>query len=223
MKPHWVPPGVERSATEFTAVPAKNYIDMASADPVFRAIKSVLPAGSYIAGGYVLGLVGGFPANDVDIWFKDLETYLAAKTRVASLLSELPEKLFVKSKTTHHATQLIISQQGRKHLPVSLDGRYLFNNAGDLLDTFDFTVTQLALEGEQLWVGPMTLRDIQERKLTLLRRKTCYVDLRVDKYIKKGFTLTEESRKILSEESPNTLHKLYADIQRQHAAETTSK
>lgn len=217
---HWLTEDEGRTPTTFVSSLAEDAVPFKKADPFFLALREVLPSGAYIAGGYVLGLMSGAPSYDVDVWFRDRETFKLGVAAVETLLKTPPwETLFVnRRKSQIGGVQLTVSGADRKPLPISLDGRYFFENASHLIDYFDFTVTQVALDGNTLWSGPTTLEDIREKRLIVHRRKMRYIDYRTKKYLEKGFKLTPQAEDILAVDSPHTMQRVRADMYRAHAA-----
>lgn len=63
-----------------------------------------------------------------------------------------------------------------------------YESVYNLIDSFDFTITQFAWDGEHCYAGPYSMRDLSHNRLTV--NKITYAEAsmrRIYKYMKKGF------------------------------------
>jgi len=189
-----------RTNTQFVTVPAASTFTsfgVTTFDPIFTAVRAALPDGAYIGGGYLTSLLAKIPVGDIDVWFRDEAAYTETRTRVLRLTSlELREKA-----SPRLAGTTFVGLAGK----VSLNAFEYFSSPEETIDSFDFTVAQLALVGTNLIVGPTTLADIRAKELVLHREEFTILS-RAEKYLKKGFAPGEKSwEKFAQLAGPTTL------------------
>lgn len=133
----------------------------------------------WIAGGAVRSMVAGLPlTSDVDFFFKSEAAYLA----------------FVRdfggdnvTKSNFHST--FTRRIGEKDYLIQAVCIRYFDSAEDVIDSFDYTICQFALDGNDIVVGPYSLWDLARKRLVV--HKVTYGAAsvrRMLKYAKQGFT-----------------------------------
>jgi hypothetical protein len=162
--------------------------DVSFSDTTLAGILKSLPAlsadGPWIAGGALRRtLLGKEPESDFDFFFRDAEQLAAFTTALeAAGLQKVRE-------TTHHV-----------HYRGKLGGsgvdrdiqciRFAFyQNADAVIDSFDYTICQLAFDGRTLTLGEFTLWDLGRRRLAIHKITYPVATMRrMLKYTSQGFT-----------------------------------
>ena len=138
--------------------------------------------GTWLAGGALRRTIAGKPlTSDLDFFFRDQGTYDHARLLV--------EAKGLKLARENDFNQTWHAELDGKVLPVQLIKNWFYEDAERLIDSFDFTICQLAFDGEQLYLGPFTLWDIARHRLTM--HKVNYgasTVRRLLKYTKQGYT-----------------------------------
>lgn len=150
---------------------------------LLRVWKATKHEGVWIGGGAVRRTLIKKPLDsDFDFFFTSVDTF---KSWEASL-----PKTITKVRETQHHTEYKGTLEG-SDLPVILQAiqfKY-YTNAADVLDSFDYTITQFATDGENLWTTPEALWDLGRMRLAL--HKVTYpvaTMRRMLKYSNQGFT-----------------------------------
>jgi len=153
-------------------------------DPVLSAVWAALPAKAWIAGGCLASLLTKrTKRGDIDIWFAGKTQYVETQTKIRALVKS-PALSAYEWRETVVRNACVFSAPGV--MPISLNGYLDFTSADAIIDSFDFTVAQLALEGDMLWYGPTTLQDLKDNRLSFHRTQNTVMG-RADKYLKKGY------------------------------------
>lgn len=115
----------------------------------------------WIAGGAVRSLLTNQPiTTDVDFFFKNQEAYDRFKEQAQTLNSYT-----VVADTEHCLTFMAwIDEKKYKIQAIKID---FYDDVAECLDTFDFTICQLAIQGGQLYAAPYTLWDLARRRLVI--------------------------------------------------------
>lgn len=138
---------------------------------------------AWVAGGAIRRTLIRAPLDsDFDFFFRSAE-------HLAEWEAALPSSLILHNETEHHKHWR--GTIGESSLPVDIQAirfRY-YNSAEEVIDSFDYTITQFALDGETLVTTPESLWDLGRRKLAL--HKVTYpvaTMRRMLKYTNQGFT-----------------------------------
>jgi hypothetical protein len=200
----WIPE--DRTAVVFekkTAATVFADFNVTTFDPLFTAIRGVLPAGAYIGGGYPAMLLAGLTLADIDIWFKNEAAFNATRDAIRALLQRPQMTGYgIAEAEKFRFAEFKVSRQGKPLLEVALNGYFDFTGPDHVADTFDFTVAQVVLDGQDMWVGPTTLDDLKARRLVIHRVQPSLIH-RVPKYIQKGFNPTAETMLTIAIERPS--------------------
>ena len=161
-----------------------------------------LPAGAFIAGGFIASLVRGVKEqkpSDIDIFFNSGDTFL----QTYKLFTNPPGddggvfhgyhtdiELDQLTRQNSRTTRLVkFTNEDPEKLPVQLIKMVWYDNAEAVIDSFDFTACQFAVDGDQFVFNPIAMVDLYRGRLVMHRyqypAETLY---RVIKYTKKGYS-----------------------------------
>jgi hypothetical protein len=139
--------------------------------------------GAWCAGGAIRRTIANMPLDsDFDFFFKSAEALAEWETK-------LPETLVRLRETQHHVHWR--GPVGDSAVPVDIQAirfRY-YDSAEAVIDSFDYTITQFALDGTELVTTPYALWDLGRRRLAI--HKVTYpvaTMRRMLKYTSQGFT-----------------------------------
>lgn len=160
------------------------FVDTPDTADLFKYMEA-LPApaagGPWIAGGAIRRTLLDDPlSSDVDYFFRDEEqrkAFDAAMLEKGWKISESP-----------HATTYGIKVDHNTAIVQAISIGY-YPTLADVLDSFDFTITQFGWDGTDLVCGPFSLWDLARKRLAL-HRLTYGVSTvrRLIKYTRQGFT-----------------------------------
>jgi hypothetical protein len=174
---------------------------------VLAALPTLSQNGPWLAGGAIRRTLIGQPLeSDFDFFFRDEEQF----TRFREAIKEQGA---VKTKeTNHHETyRLDIDEEPRL---IQLIKIQYFRNVDDLLDMFDFTITQFAYDGSELICGPYSLWDLARKRLALHKMTYGVSTLRrLLKYTNQGFTACSGVLKAILEAAANNPASINAEVE----------
>ena len=162
--------------------------DVAFDETALAKILKDLPAlskdGPWIAGGALRRtLLGREPESDFDFFFRDQE-------QLAAFTAALERDGFVKVReTTHH-----VHYRGKVNgAGVDRDIQCIrfafYANSAAVIDSFDYTICQLAYDGKDLTLGEFTLWDLGRKRLAIHKLTYPVATMRrMLKYAQQGFT-----------------------------------
>jgi hypothetical protein len=153
-----------------------------SADDLRRVIDPIRGT-AWVAGGAIRRTLIRMPLDsDFDFFFRSAD-------HLAEWEAALPSSLSLLKETEHHKHWR--GTIGESSLPVYIQAirfRY-YGSAEEVISSFDYTITQFALDGETLVTTPEALWDLGRRKLAI--HKVTYpvaTMRRMLKYTNQGFT-----------------------------------
>ncbi len=153
-----------------------------STDDVMRVYEA-LGGGAWMAGGAIRRtLIGQALDSDFDFFFKSAEA-------LADWESGLPSGLNLVRETEHHKHWR--GTIAGSDLPIDVQAiRFRFyENAEQVIDSFDYTVTMFVLDGDDMVTTPYALWDLGRRKLAVHKISYPVATMRrLLKYTKQGFT-----------------------------------
>lgn len=170
---------------------------------IFRSVLDCMPLldldkGPWLAGGAVRRLLEGVEEYgwwDFDFFFSSQEEYL----QWCNHLRDIPDtETLYESKNALTVKMLLDNEHCDmidEDVIIQLISRDWHKSVTDLLDTFDFRMSQCATDGETLVVGDKTLHDIYEQVLTFNTRykaaETSAVATvrRIAKFHKQGYNI----------------------------------
>lgn len=151
-------------------------------DELYRALEA-LPKGPWCAGGALRRTLLKQPLDsDFDFFFQSADALAAWEER-------LPDSLKLVRETTHHKHWR--GSVGGSDLPIDVQAiRFRFyETAEQVIDSFDYTITQFALDGFELVTTPHALWDLGRKKLAIHRVTYPVATMRrLLKYGAQGFT-----------------------------------
>lgn len=153
-----------------------------------------IPEGVHLAGGALTSIFSGVGIHDLDVYF-----------RSPKALSEFLDNnsIYIQSATNKALTCTITTS---RYSSVTLQCIYFdyFEKAGDIFDSFDFTVNMAAydFDSDEFVFHPEFFKDLAMKKL-VFNPKTCFPIvsmMRTQKYIKRGYSIANKDfRKIVLE------------------------
>lgn len=151
-------------------------------DELFRVLNAVRQD-AWCAGGAIRRtLIKATLDSDFDFFFRDAD-------HLAKWESDLPESLSKIRETEHHIHWR--GAIGDSAIPIDIQAiKFRFyGTAAEVIESFDYTITQFALDGAELVTTPEALWDLGRRKLAI--HKVTYpvaTMRRMLKYTSQGFT-----------------------------------
>lgn len=207
--PLWLPP--TRTATEFVSRPLAEVLadfEVSALPPVFEAVLDLLPDGAFIAGGFFMELLAGLDRKDIDVWFTSEEAVSSFLADLREALKEDPLVEYDFREEVNPASGVSTFIAPAKHTPISLNSSYLFTDANHIIDSFDFTVVQVAVGRDRMVrLGPTTLSDIENMRLVFHRPQNSLY-YRTKRYLQKGFRPTSEAWETIAQLAPRLNHEL---------------
>jgi hypothetical protein len=161
------------------------YMGESRVETQLKEVLGCLPPGAMVAGGFLTDTTALKVPKDMDIFFT------GAKARDDAHKSLLAAGYRRAEKEPHGCVNLV--KDGL--IPVQLVMNNMYENVQHLLDGFDFTVTQMAIDGTQLYYGQQTLKDIEEEVIRL-HRLNMFLNCTYNhalRYMEKGYRLLPET------------------------------
>lgn len=163
-----------------------------------KSLLTVLPEGATIAGGAIAaGVVGENIAGDIDIFFDSGETF----EKVFNMLLDPPDSedawayrgysttvslQDVRNDKTIRFVKFTNSDPSR--LPIQLIKMVWFSTKQDIIDSFDFTVTQFAMDTNEAVYNPLAMIDLFKKRIVVHKMQYPVTTLRrLIKYSNKGY------------------------------------
>ena len=195
-----------KSMENLTKLDFEQFCNRNGNDPseVQRVWEQVKHEGVYLGGGALRRTLINQPLDsDFDFFFHNQGT-------LDSWEASLPKTMKLVRETQHHKEYrgtLVGSDT-----PVTLQAiRFSFyNGVWDVIDSFDYTITQFAFDGESLYTTPEALWDLGRRRLAI--HKVTYpvsTMRRMLKYSNQGFTACGGCMQTLFQETLNSPGALY--------------
>lgn len=150
---------------------------------VLAGLPELTTSGPWIAGGAIRRTaLGQEPDSDFDFFFRDAD-------RLALWATELEQRGFTLFRETEH------HKHYRGYIPgdpmmrdVQLIRFAFYGSAEEVINSFDFTICQLAFDGTSLTVGDHTLWDLGRKRLAVHRITFPVSSMRrLLKYTRQGF------------------------------------
>lgn len=189
----WLPE--TRSLTEFQTLPVAEVLTsfgLTALPEVLAGVSGALPAGAFVAGGRLAEMLAGLPPQDIDVWCAKVDAASNTVSNVYAAACRALRRQLAGGEYVEVVRPLatVFSAPTQK---VAVHD-YAFDDVSHVLDSFDFTVVQIALVGETFVVGPTTLADIRARRLIYARAPHAgnTPATRVPYFLRKGFEATEE-------------------------------
>ena len=140
--------------------------------------------GPWLAGGTLRRLLAGetFDTNDFDIFFRDVDQRNAYEKQLAEAGYQ----------EVYRCPQNLLTTYYDKHdNKVQSIGVNFYSDAELVIDSFDFTVSQVVTDGLVVWIGEHTLHDTANRYINLHTLTHPNATMRrVEKYVQHGYHMT---------------------------------
>lgn len=189
----------QRTSTVYSSVPLTELSERGLECKILSFLSNNLPSGAMIAGGYLSKLFDSdIESKDIDIFFTSSE----AMQKTIEVLTNLSQQELntihgyestydVESFSKNSKTfRFIEFSHPKKHwMPkIQLIKLMWYESPESLIDTFDFTVAQLAIFDQKLFFNPLTPLDLTRKRLVLHKLTFPGSTIRRSiKYAKKGF------------------------------------
>lgn len=151
-------------------------------DDLFRVIDK-LPRGAWCAGGAIRRTLAKHALDsDYDFFFKSVDA-------MNEWEAALPKTLTLIRETDHHKHWRGILEGSELSVDIQAIKFRYYDTAESVIDSFDYTITQFALDGDALVTTPYALWDLGRKKLAI--HKVTYpvaTMRRLLKYSNQGFT-----------------------------------
>lgn len=170
---------------QITCIDYKQFCKRTGRDPSMTSYvrDTVSVPGSWLAGGAIRRTLMGMPLDsDYDFFFQDEVALEAFDTKI---IDELGLK---RVKETEHHTQYEGSLQGIDFIVQAIKFQF-YASAAKVIESFDYTITQFALDQGTLYTTPESLWDLGRKRLAI--NKVTYpvsTMRRMIKYSNQGFT-----------------------------------
>jgi hypothetical protein len=151
-------------------------------EDVDRVVKAI-GQGSWLAGGALRRtFIGHAMDSDFDFFFSSADAMTAWEAR-------LPSNLKLVRETEHHKHWRGAVEGSDLPIDVQAIRFRFYENAEQVIDSFDYTITMFALDGDQLVTTPYALWDLGRRKLAVHKITYPVATMRrLLKYTRQGFT-----------------------------------
>lgn len=174
-------------------LPVEFYDYLCTVPEVINIIENV--DGVFLAGGLLRSLVGGEDINpqstDIDLFFghpeilEGVKKYLDHPTSYYKKVFQCPE---------NKLATYIYKREGKPEWKLQLISVDYYENAEEVIKTFDFTVTMFSTDGENFYQGEHSQEDVNNKKLVWNEITYPASSLRrMMKYARKGYHMREES------------------------------
>lgn len=173
-----------RTAQKYSKVKLSDFVDRGFTNKFVFDLIPNLPYGAYIAGGAIGSMIMKEVPNDIDIFFDGPENF---------------EKVMRVVQTFGYRTESTLDQICNKKKGVvnyKAEGKpniqlikLLWHSGADhVIDLFDFTAAQFAIDGEEIVYNPLGMADLFKKQI-MVHRITAHEDVlyRMVKYVRKGF------------------------------------
>jgi hypothetical protein len=174
---------------------------------ILKHLPELAEKGPWLAGGAVRRLLIGDPlTSDFDFFFHD-ETQL---NEFAKALKDKGAK--ETAKTEHQITYSLTIEDKPRIIQLIKIGYYISPN--EVLDSFDFTISQFLYDGTNLYCGTHSLWDLARRRLALHKLTFGVATMRrLIKYTKQGFTACAGVMQSILEAVVNDPKTINSDVQ----------
>lgn len=193
-RPTWL--STTRTNTIFSSVSLASILsrfNVSALPPVLEEVRKILPSEAFVAGGFLTEALLGLMLKDIDVWFTSESALNEFLVALREAVTKEPLKQYGFQEIVNPASGTSSFIAPGKHTPISLNSYYLFTGPEHIIDSFDFTIVQTALtRSSQVYVGPTTLDDIENKRLAFHRPQNTIYN-RAKRYLEKGFIPTEEA------------------------------
>lgn len=149
---------------------------------VLEELPDLSKEGPWLAGGALRRtLIGMELESDFDFFFRDAKQLAKFKKDLKELGANLTSE-------NDHAETFMLKVCGKDRV-IQLIKMDFYESPEEVIDSFDFTITQLAYDGTDIYFGPYTLWDLPRKRLALHKLTYGVATMRrLIKYTDQGFT-----------------------------------
>lgn len=149
---------------------------------VLEELPNLSKEGPWLAGGALRRtLIGMELESDFDFFFRDAKQLAKFKKDLKELGANLTSE-------NDHAETFMLKVCGKDRV-IQLIKMDFYESPEEVIDSFDFTITQLAYDGTDIYFGPYTLWDLPRKRLALHKLTYGVATMRrLIKYTDQGFT-----------------------------------
>lgn len=163
--------------------------------------------GPWLAGG---ALRRTFIGQDLD---SDFDFFFASEAQRDTFIAELIELGAKQVSKNEHQQTYIVDAAGAERKVQCVCIRY-YAKPEDVIDSFDFTITQFAYDGTDVVCGKYSLWDLGQRRLVLHKLTFGVATMRrMIKYVKQGFTACAGCMQSILEAAAANPSVIQSDIQ----------
>lgn len=168
---------------EFLARSTDQGFEDTTLSKVLSALPPMRPDGPWLAGGSLRRtLLRQEPESDFDFFFRDAE-------QLDEFRKDVEAAGLIKVRETAHHVHYRGRLDGSIERDVQLIRFAFYANPEAVIDSFDFTICQMASDGEKLFLGEHTLWDLGRKRLAVHKITFPVSSMRrMLKYAKQGFT-----------------------------------
>ncbi len=134
-------------------------------------------SGTYVAGGFIRAFMSSEKPVDMDLFFLNKGEF--ARTRSLLLSSGFS--------TVADTDNAITMTRGERVVQLC---KHPYGTVEEILKSFDFTVTQAAVDGDTLYTHPTFYKDLAARRLVFNVEAETPALNRLAKYVARGFTIS---------------------------------
>lgn len=168
------------------------YYDDVDNMKIFKVLENLPPlleGEMWLAGGALRKTLIGQPLDsDFDFFFKNKDARLAWEV---ALINIGAKKISHNEHQKTFVLDIVLDEETEETetIKIQLVTIDYYNFVQDLLDSFDFTITQFAYDGQNLYCGEYSLWDLARRRLAIHKITYGVSSLRrLIKYTRQGFT-----------------------------------
>jgi len=172
----------ENTGRTYSVMSLEELEDRGFLTPQIKAIVASLPEGAWLAGSWFESIFRGETPKDFDIFFSG-EKALKAMIEVISEQDELDEdedsiyigyevpddELIGSLLDSATTTAITIGNTNKERPPIQLIKARTYQSAAEVIDSFDFTVCQFAIDAEGMTFNPAGMLDLVRKRLVLHR------------------------------------------------------
>jgi hypothetical protein len=208
IQPHWDkkshPQLWNRTAVKYSRIKTEELIPRGMGSLFVKEAIPLLPFGTYIAGGYVASLINKkLQAGDIDLYFSSEEAFDGTLNALFRPQTECLEgyKTDLTYKQIEDKETAVVKFEAKNKLDIQLIKIAWWDNPDHVLDAFDWTCVQFAIDGSDVVFNPMGIIDLFANKL-MVHRIQYHMDAlyRLIKYVRKGFNVPPETLDRITQE-----------------------
>lgn len=174
---------------------------------ILEELPDLSPDGPWLAGGAIRRTLIGDPlSSDFDFFFRDSD-------QLDSFRKEIRSKGAQKFVDNDHVETYSLEISGKPQTIQLIKFRF-YRCAEDVLDSFDFTITQFAYDGKDLITGEYALWDLARRRLAIHKLTYGVATMRrLLKYTKQGYTACAGTMQSILDAVVNDPSVIRSDVQ----------